>query len=110
MKMSQLDRQTLTTTLDHLEEMTRTGTIDPQWFYKALVDGAYQYLLTKDLNEVLVLLGKVPAEYYAGDIKTHMEADPAYAEQVFDIAMVLVTNNLVHVGLSEVEKTTVADA
>lgn len=110
MKMSQLDRQTLVTTLEHLEGMHKANTIESEWYYKALVDGAHQHLLCKELGQVLALLDKVPASYFSDTIHKHMDADPAYAEQVFDIATVLVNNNIVHLSLTDLEKAATAEA
>jgi len=110
MRASDLDAETLTQTLKMLEAMVEAESVDPQWYYKALVDGAYQYLLVKDISQVLALLGKVPAGYYAETIKEHMNEDPGYADQVFDIAMVLVNNNIVHVGLTDTEIQTMKQA
>jgi hypothetical protein len=110
MRMSDLDRETLQTTLTHLESMVADNAIDPQWYHKALVDGAYQYVLNKDVGQALFLLGKIPAVYYSEKIKEHMNEDPGYAEQVFDIAKVLVNNNIVHVALTDTEIQTMQDA
>ncbi len=94
--MSSLDKEAFQTLIHNLEEMVNDGAIDAQWYHKALVDGAHQHLVNKELNDAITLLGKVPSSYFAEVIKTHMTEDPAYASQVYDIAMVLVNNHLVH--------------
>lgn len=103
MKMSDEDREHLYGTLGTLQEMVEGELIDPQWYYKALVDGAHQHLIVKELGNAITLLGKVPPLYYANVIGYHMEADPCYADQVFEIAKVLVNQNVVHVGINEAE-------
>ena len=104
MSMPEADRTVLDKTLASLEEMTHRALVQPEWFHKALIKGAYQYLQHKDVEKMLFLLGRVPVIYYSDILKEHMDDDPEYAHQVYDIAMVLVNNNVVHLGLSDYEK------
>jgi hypothetical protein len=109
MKMSDEDRESLYGTLGTLQEMVENEMMDPQWYYKALVDGAHQHLIAKELGNAITLLGKVPPAYYRDVIAPHMEHDACYADQVFEIARVLVNQNVVHVGLSEAETAMMQD-
>lgn len=110
MKMSDEDREHLYGTLGTLETMVEGETIDPQWYHKALVDGAHQHLAAKEMGPALALLGKVPPKYYAEVMLTQMEADPGYSHQVVEIATLLVNHNVVHVGWSETELATMQQA
>jgi len=103
MKMTDEDREHLYGTLGTLAEMVEGELIDPQCYHKALVDGAHQHLIARELSSAITLLGKVPPTYYSQIIGGHMEADPCYADQVFEIAKVLVNQNVVHVALTEAE-------
>jgi hypothetical protein len=109
MKMTDEDREHLYGTLGTLQEMVEGELIDPQWYYKALVDGAHQHLIVRELANAITLLGKVPPLYYANVIKPHMDADPGYADQVFEIAKVLVNQNVVHVVVSPEETRTMQE-
>jgi hypothetical protein len=106
MKMTDDDREHLYGTLGTLQEMMEGELIDPQWYYKALVDGAHQHIVGRELGNAITLLGKVPASYYSGLLSSHMDADPCYADQVFEIAKVLVNQNVVHVAITEMEAST----
>jgi len=103
MKMSDEDREHLYGTLGTLQEMVDGEVIDPQWYHKALVDGAHQHLAARELAAAITLLGKVPPYYYAHIIRPQMDADPGYADQVFEIANVLVNQNVVHVAITPEE-------
>jgi hypothetical protein len=103
MKMTDDDREHLYGTLGTLQEMVEGELIDPQWYYKALVDGAHQHIAARELGNAITLLGKVPTSYYSGVLSSHMDTDPGYADQVFEIAKVLVNQNVVHVKLTEAE-------
>jgi hypothetical protein len=105
--MDEVARQTLHTTLTALREMAEQGDCEPQWYYKALVSGAHEHLRAGEAGQAIFLLGKVPADYYAETIVGHMDDDPAYAEQAFEIATFLVKTNVVHVGLTEEEQSKV---
>src|SRR5512137_1746557 len=85
MKMSDDDREHLYGTLGTLQEMVEGELIDPQWYHKALVDGAHQHLIAKELGNAITLLGKVPASYYSNVLSAHMTEDACYADQVFEI-------------------------
>jgi hypothetical protein len=110
MKMPDEDREHLYDTLGTLETMVENEIIDPQWYYKALVDGAHQHLVAKEMGAALALLGKVPPKYYAEGMLPQMEADPAYSHQVVEIATLLVNHNVVHVGWSETEIASMQEA
>ncbi len=100
----------LVSVLYHLKEMMNNGDIDPQWYYKALVGAAFEYVKDGQQVEAFTLLANIPSDYYAIQLLEHMEEDDLYCEQVLVVADFLVKKGLVSLDFSETDRGTMGIA
>ena len=79
-----------------LERMAQSGALDPNSYYKCMASLASDYVVRHlDIEKGLVILNKLPPEYFDGVIVQQMEAERVFAE-----AMVVMFYRLQQLGTS----------
>lgn len=90
--------------LRRLEQMVEEKSLEPAFYYKALIIAANEYFKVNQSGEALNLLGTIPAEYFLADIDFQMAADPMYADIVCILSEAIIKGGFVHLGFSEDEQ------
>ncbi len=73
-----------------IEDLRKTGALPEGIYYKALVCLAYEYALGNYIDEVLLLVTQIPADYFSFVSTRQMEEDARFKICAEGVAQVLV--------------------